>query len=147
MEMADDAAPKRGRRRPKGTGKPRGVGDNSGMLSADARTQLQALSKRIVQLLEERDIVNEDIKEVFNEAKDCGFDTKILRKAIARQRADAAKLKAEEDMIDMYLLAILGRVMDEFQDEETIAAVPKLIVPTAAQEPDGPTADETEFAA
>ena len=48
-------------------------------------------------------------------------------------------------MIDMYLLAILGKVMDEFENEALPA--PKLVVPTAAQEPDGPTADETEFAA
>jgi uncharacterized protein (UPF0335 family) len=142
--MADET---KRRGRPKGSGKPRGVGDNSGILSGDAQKQLQSLSKRIVQLLEERDIVNEDIKEVFNEAKDSGFDTKILRKAIARQRADSVKLKAEEDMIDMYLVAILGRAMDLLDEEPAPKAkAPKVVAPAEPEAPDEPTSEETEFA-
>lgn len=81
------------------------LGDGA-TLGPAARDQLRTLADRIVNLLNDRDVVNEDIEAVFGEAKDGGFDTKVMRKAIRRIRADAAALKAEDEMIDLYVHAI-----------------------------------------
>ena len=86
---------------------------SGGMLGADAKKQLQAISARVIELLTQRDELNEDLKEVMQEAKDAGFDTKILRKAIKRIRSDVAALKAEEDMIDSYVHAIQPDLFDK----------------------------------
>lgn len=79
---------------------------SGGTLGAAQTKQLGGLSKRIIELLEQRDSVNQDIAEVFNEAKEAGFETKILRKAIKRIRADQENLKAEEELTDAYVHAI-----------------------------------------
>lgn len=79
---------------------------SGGTLGVAQKKQLGGLSKRIVALLEERDNVNASIAEVFNEAKEAGFETKILRKAIKRIRADQDNLKAEEELTDAYVHAI-----------------------------------------
>jgi len=86
-----------------------GVGDNSGVLGIAGQEQLRSLEHRIMSLLEERDELNEDIAEVFKEAKDSGFDTKILRKAIARKRAmnkDAAGFAAAEELLTLYFATL-----------------------------------------
>jgi uncharacterized protein (UPF0335 family) len=113
--MSDDQAPRR-RGRPKK--EPAGMGDNSGVLSSTAGQQIRGLAGRIINLLNDRDAVNADIKEVFKESADAGFDTKIMRKAIARARQDDAQRQAEEDMISMYHLAIMGQLMDELADQD-----------------------------
>lgn len=126
----------------RGPGRPRkerpGIGDNSGVLSGDSQRQIRGLAGRIIALLDERDEVNTDIKTVFDEAREAGFDTKIMRKAIKEARADKAALQAERDMIDMYLHAIVGELLDSLeptpQDE-----------PAPADDPGGPTIEETVF--
>lgn len=135
-----EAVVKRGRGRPKGSSKAkRGIGHNSGeTLSGDAQAQVKAFSKRIIDLLGERDEVNEDIKAVFAEAKESGFDTKIMRKAIAIARRDRAAYEAEQEMIDFYLHAMVGDLLDALEPPAQIAA-PEI------QAPDEPTLDEAEF--
>ena len=79
---------------------------SGGTLGPAQKKQAQAFKDRIVSLLDERDGVNENIKEVFDEAREAGFDTKIMRKAIKRIRTDLETLKAEEEMIDSYVEAM-----------------------------------------
>lgn len=89
------------------------IGDNSGeTLGKAGQDQLKSLAERINRLFDDRDALNEDVKEVFQEAKDAGFSTPALRKAIKRMRADQAVLAAEEEMIDLYVATIQGELFD-----------------------------------
>ena len=80
--------------------------EGPGMLSGDAKKQLQSFSERIMRLEDDKAAIVTDLKEVYNEAKDSGLDTKILRKAVRLLRRDPAEAKAEADMVDMYAHAI-----------------------------------------
>lgn len=80
--------------------------DHAGSLSATQTKEPQGFAERAGNIIAERDSLNEDLKEVMNEAKDAGFDTKILRKAIKVVRTDRTSAQAEQDMIDTYVAAI-----------------------------------------
>lgn len=64
--------------------------------------QLKSIVSRINTLMDQRDEVSEDIREVFLEAKGNGFDVPALRAIVRVQREDAEKRKARESMIDLY---------------------------------------------
>ncbi|MGH7747393.1 MAG: DUF2312 domain-containing protein [Candidatus Dormibacteria bacterium] len=68
--------------------------------------QLISLVERIERLNEEREGLGEDIKEVFGEAKSAGYNTAIIRKAIAIRRMDPAKRAEIEALLDTYLRAL-----------------------------------------
>lgn len=68
--------------------------------------QLKSIVERIEHLEEEKKIVADDIKEVYAEAKGNGFDTKILRKIVARRKREKAEIEQEEAMIDLYMRAL-----------------------------------------
>ena len=72
-----------------------GPGHNSGI---DA-TKLKDFARRVQTLVEERKTLNEDIKEVFGEAKNAGFDVKALRKAITLLNLE------EQDRVQLGLYA------------------------------------------
>lgn len=76
------------------------------MLGAESKKQLQAFKDRIINLLDERDRINTDVSEVFNEVKDAGLDSKVLRRAVAIARKDPEKFRAEQEVLDSYLEAI-----------------------------------------
>ena len=71
-----------------------------------ARDQLRSFVERIERLEEEKKTIADDIKDVYSEAKGTGFDTKILRKVIARRKRDAQEIMEEEAILDTYLAAL-----------------------------------------
>lgn len=73
----------------------------------DAR--LKSIADRINRLMDERDGIASDIRDLYAEAKSDGYIPKALRKAIARMRMDADKLAEEDDLLELYEAA-LGRV-------------------------------------
>lgn len=75
------------------------IGDNS-------NGQLKSLVERIERLEEEKATVTTDIREVYAEAKGSGFDTKILRKIVARRKRDANEVAEEEAIFDLYLQSL-----------------------------------------
>lgn len=77
-----------------------GIGDNSGAL-------LQFV-QQIESLAEEKQAVADQQKEIFAEAKAQGYDTKIIRKVIARRKRDKAALAEEESLIEMYEEALFN---------------------------------------
>lgn len=79
-----------------------------GALGPAAKEQLKGFKDRIINLLGERDELNESVKEVFNELGDAGFDKKIMRKAIRKLRMDPSSVTTEEEMIDSYVEAMGG---------------------------------------
>lgn len=82
-----------------------------------ARDQLRAFVERIERLEEEKKTIADDIKDVYGEAKAMGYDTKILRKVIARRKRDEQELVEEELILDTYLIA-LGMIADDSQEED-----------------------------
>lgn len=77
-----------------------GIGDNSGAL-------LQFV-QQIESLAEEKQAVADQQKAIFAEAKAQGYDTKIIRKVIARRKRDKAALAEEESLIEMYEEALFN---------------------------------------
>lgn len=94
----------------------------TGVLSGQAAGQLKALAERAMNLLNDRDAVNADLKVVFDEAREAGFAAPILRKAVREERADQEKLRSERDQIDMYRAAISGKLLDMLDEPEPEAA-------------------------
>jgi uncharacterized protein (UPF0335 family) len=64
--------------------------------------QLKSLVERINRLMDDRDAVSGDIRDVFVEAKSAGFDIPALRAIIRANREDAEKRRNRETMIDLY---------------------------------------------
>lgn len=76
------------------------IGDNSGAL-------LQYI-EQIESLAEEKQAVADRQKEIFAEAKSEGYDTKIMRKVIARRKRDKDDLAEEESLIETYEAALFN---------------------------------------
>jgi len=82
---------------------------------------LRSLVARVERLEADKKAVADDIREVYREAKGHGFDTKIMRKAIARRAMDQAQLQEQDALLDLYLDALLAAKV-----------VPMRVVPMAA---------------
>lgn len=80
-----------------------------------AKDQLRAFVERIERLEEEKKTINDDIKDIFAEAKGNGFDTKIMKRVIALRKKDDHERMEEEAILDSYLVA-LGMQPDLFSD-------------------------------
>ena len=75
-------------------------------LHTGAKEHLLAFIQRIERLEEEKAATQNDIKEVYAEAKGNGFDTKIIRKVVRIRKQDRAKRQEEEALVDLYLSAV-----------------------------------------
>jgi uncharacterized protein (UPF0335 family) len=75
-------------------------------MSNVAADQLRLLIERIERMNEEKKGVQEDIRDVYNEAKAQGYDTKIIR-AVIRLRAMADHDRQEyQAILDTYMTAL-----------------------------------------
>lgn len=81
-------------------------GPHSDVLNETAQNQLKSIIARIERLEAEKAETQQDIKEVYAEAKGNGFDTKILRKTIRILKQDRAKRQEEDAILDLYLSAV-----------------------------------------
>ena len=68
-----------------------------------AGEQLRTFIERIERLEDEKKDVQEQIKEVFSEAKGVGFDTKIMRQLLRLRDADRSE---QEELLEVYKAAI-----------------------------------------
>ena len=71
-----------------------------------AAGQLRAFVERIERLHEERKEIADDIKEVFGEAKGCGFDTVAMKACIRMRAMDPAERQERESILDLYMAAL-----------------------------------------
>lgn len=67
---------------------------------------LKTLIERLERLEEEKKAIQEDIKEVFSEAKHLGFDTKIIKEILKIRRTDPSDLGEKEILIELYKRAL-----------------------------------------
>ncbi len=71
-----------------------------------AAGQLRAFIERVERLLEEKQTIADDIKEVYAEAKGTGFNTKTIRQIIKERKMDQAQRQEEESILDLYKSAL-----------------------------------------
>jgi uncharacterized protein (UPF0335 family) len=81
---------------------------DSGVIESDA---LRGYVSRVSQLHDERDEINESIRNVYGDAKDAGFDTTLLREIVREHRTDAEARSARYAKLDAYRRA-LGMLAD-----------------------------------
>lgn len=87
------------------------IGDNNPPEATDEGTaiaagQLRSFIERVERLMEEKQTIADDIKEVFAEAKGTGFDTKTMRTLIRLRNMDQAERQEAEAMLDLYKAAL-----------------------------------------
>ena len=71
-----------------------------------AGDQLRAFVERIERLEEEKQVISDDIKDVYAEAKGTGFDVKILRKVISLRKKQPHEREEEDAILDLYIHAL-----------------------------------------
>jgi uncharacterized protein (UPF0335 family) len=71
-----------------------------------ARDQLKSIVERIERLEEEKRTLNEDIRDIYAEAKGNGYDTKALRTIIRMRKQDANERQEHETILETYLHAL-----------------------------------------
>lgn len=64
--------------------------------------RLKSLADRIEKLMDDRDNIQSDIRDIYAEAKSAGYVPKVLRKAITRKRMDPSKRDEEDTILDLY---------------------------------------------
>lgn len=84
--------------------------ENEDNLSNSTQTvaagQLRSFIERIERLAEEKQTIQDDIKEVYAEAKGTGFDTKAIRTIVRLRKKDKAEREEEEAILDLYMASL-----------------------------------------
>ena len=68
--------------------------------------QLRLLIERIERMNEEKKGIQEDIRDVYNEAKAHGYDTKIIRAVIRLRAMEDNDRQEYQAVLDTYLTAL-----------------------------------------
>jgi uncharacterized protein (UPF0335 family) len=71
-----------------------------------AGDRLRALVERVEHVDEEIKALNESKKEIFDEAKNEGYDVKILKDVIRLRKQDKKERDEHESLLEVYLHAI-----------------------------------------
>jgi len=80
----------------------RGGGDNAE--ATDDRLRL--LIERVERLEEERKGIQDDIKDVYGEAKAVGYDVKIMRQIVRLRKMKPDDRKEQQMLLDTYMAAM-----------------------------------------
>ena len=76
-----------------------------------AGERLRSFVERIEKLEEEKAGLGADIREVYEEAKGAGFDTKIIRMVVKERKMNAEARQEQQALLDVYRHA-LGMLAD-----------------------------------
>lgn len=68
--------------------------------------RLKSYIERVERLTEEKKAIDEDIRDVYSEAKAVGFEPKIMRKLVALRKKNADVRREEQELLEMYASAI-----------------------------------------
>lgn len=82
-----------------------GIGHNvkTGEVSG---SRLKSFIERVERMEQERKAINEDIKDIYSEAKATGFEPKIMRKIVALRKQNLEKRREESEIMELYMSAI-----------------------------------------
>lgn len=83
-----------------------GDAETSNAVGGIAADRLRSFVERVERLSEEKAALQADIREVFNEAKSAGFDTRTLRKIVAERKLDRSDRQEQEALLDLYRQAL-----------------------------------------
>jgi uncharacterized protein (UPF0335 family) len=81
----------------------RGEGMGGGHVAAD---ELRLLIERAERLEEEKKGIQDDIKDVFAEAKGRGYDPKAMKKIMAIRKKKKEEYQEEESILETYMQAL-----------------------------------------
>jgi uncharacterized protein (UPF0335 family) len=71
-----------------------------------AKDQLKAFVERIERLEEEKKALTAYIRDLYNEAKAQGFDSKVMRQVVRLRKMDRHDRMEQEALLDLYLSAL-----------------------------------------
>lgn len=91
-------------------------------LSPEQSNALRSYANRVVSMHEERDTLNGDIREVYKEAKDGGFDTTTLREIVRELRMEPDARSSRYSLLETYRVA-LGLLADTPLGEAAMSTV------------------------
>ena len=77
-----------------------GIGDNSSHRVEPS--QLRSFVERIENLISDRTAINDDIKDVKQEAQSAGYTPKVIMALIKERATEKAKLEEFQALLDMY---------------------------------------------
>ncbi|HRJ60036.1 MAG TPA: DUF2312 domain-containing protein [Azospirillaceae bacterium] len=77
--------------------------DDVGGIAAD---RLRSFIERVERLEEEKKGIQDDIKDIFAEAKGTGFDVKIIRQIIRLRKKAKEERQEEEELLELYKSAL-----------------------------------------
>lgn len=69
-------------------------------------SDLKHFVERIERLTDEKDVIANDIGEIYKEAKSAGFDTKAMRAIVRIRRQDAAERAEQQAIVETYMRAL-----------------------------------------
>ncbi len=75
-------------------------------IESNSAAQLRSIVSRIERLNTEIASLQDDVKDIYAEAKSNGFDVKALRQVVAERKKDAAKRDEQLTMFDLYWQAV-----------------------------------------
>lgn len=87
------------------------IGHNGGMISDERRKQLNGYISEIERWETEKATIQADIGQIFNAAKDAGFDTKAMRAVLKDRKKTREEREAFDLVCDAYKHA-LGMLAD-----------------------------------
>jgi uncharacterized protein (UPF0335 family) len=90
---------------------------NTANAGAVAAEQLVEVVERIERLEIKKAAIAGDLRDVFSEAKGCGFDVKALREIVKIRKLDAQVREEQETVLDVYKRA-LGMASDLGEKED-----------------------------
>lgn len=68
--------------------------------------QLRQYIEQVEYLEEQKAALAGDMRDVFTEAKNAGFDTKIMREILKIRKMDSDERREREEILDVYLQAL-----------------------------------------
>ena len=74
--------------------------------NSDPNDKLRTLVDRIERIEDEKDAMASDIRDIYAEAKDHGYDTKVLRAVMRRRKKDRAEIENFDAELDRYESAL-----------------------------------------
>lgn len=82
------------------------VAEKDAEVGGIAKDRLRSLIERIERLEEEKKGLNNDIRDVFAEAKSAGFDVKIMRIVLKLRKMNVADRDEQENLTELYRKAL-----------------------------------------
>ena len=80
--------------------------EDEGVAAGFAKEHLKSFIERLERMDEEIKALNDDKRDIYAEAKGCGFDVKAIREILKIRRLDADTRAEHEAIVDLYMQAL-----------------------------------------